>query len=67
MDGEIVAITDQVPVYNMDVEVWDKNKALSLESSFYIDVPFNQSIQVDYIHVFNFTEPNLQNYSGEAG
>jgi hypothetical protein len=64
VDGEVVAYTDQVPIYNMDAVVSNTNRILPFDSFSYkdyswfsyMDVPFNQSIQVDYIHVFNFTE-----------
>ena len=70
VDGEVVATTDQAPLYNMDVAVANFHKVLALDSSSSsscMNVPYNQSIQIDYIHVFNITEPNLQDYHYRAG
>jgi hypothetical protein len=61
VDGEIVANTTQAPRYNMNAGIENTNLALSqavFQSGVFerIAIPFNESIQVDYVHVFGVSE-----------
>jgi hypothetical protein len=63
VDEQVVATTDQVPKYGMDFWIGNNNYeargGLGQGQLGRIDVPFNQSIQVDHVHLFRVPERTL--------
>jgi hypothetical protein len=59
VDGEVVAITDEVPKSSMDTVIANYNLAQHEVQDERIAIPFNEYIQVDYIHVFGVPEPAI--------
>jgi hypothetical protein len=60
VDGEVVATTAEVPENGMGVVIHNTNR--EIRSPFhghtyqYIDIPFDESIQIDYVHIFSVPE-----------
>jgi hypothetical protein len=58
VDGEVVATTNDAPKSSMALVIGNSNR-VPHNPGFLIDVPFNQSIQVDYVHLFSANESAL--------